>query len=88
MPRTDVELLERGSLPYYNRNMLSGIEFLIDQESKNRGMKALLGATRWNQYFYHWPVALAALRQLWEMGRVSELKSPFYEPFEKPINRV
>lgn len=44
-----------------------------------------MGATRWNQYRAHWPVVLDALRQLWEVGKVSELKSPFYELLEKPV---
>jgi hypothetical protein len=64
--------------------MLTGIEFFLNDEWKNRTMHALLGASRWNQYVINWPVTLAALRRLWEMGRVSELKSPFYEAFEKP----
>jgi hypothetical protein len=35
----------------------------------------------------NWPMILEALRRLWEMGRVSALQSPFYEPFEKPTNK-
>jgi hypothetical protein len=38
-----------------------------------------------NQYVTNWPVVLDALRQLWEVGKVSQLKSSFYEPVEKPI---
>lgn len=43
-------------------------------------------STRYKDYFEYvenWPIALDALRKLWEMGKVSELKTPFYEPFEK-----
>lgn len=63
--------------------MLTGIP--LDAEWKNRVVRGVFGATRWNQYISNWPVVLDALRQLWEMGKVSELKSPFYEPVEKPI---
>ena len=49
-------------------------------------IKNLFGAVRMNQYRTNWPIVLAALRQLWETGKVSELKSPFYEPVEKPVN--
>jgi hypothetical protein len=47
-------------------------------------VKNLFGALRMNQYRTNWPIVLAALRQLWEMGKVSELKSPYYELVEKP----
>jgi hypothetical protein len=56
----------------------------LDAELQNRLVGGLFGATRWNKYRAHWPVVLDALRQLWEVGKVSELKSPFYEPVEKP----
>jgi hypothetical protein len=48
-------------------------------------VQRLFRATRWNQYTANWPVVLDALIRLWKMGKVSELKSPFYEPVEKPI---
>jgi hypothetical protein len=47
-------------------------------------VKNLFGALRMNQYRTNWPIVMAALRQLWEMGKVSELKSPYYELVEKP----
>lgn len=47
----------------------------------------LFGLARWNQYVSNWSVALDALRRLWETGKVSELKSPFFEPLEKPANK-
>jgi len=47
-------------------------------------VKNLLGALRMNEYRTNWPIVLAALRQLWEGGKVSELKSPFYEPVKRP----
>ena len=55
-----------------------------DEWMSHSHVKALFSATRWNQYVENWPVALAALRHLWEKGRVSELKSPYYEQFDKP----
>ena len=61
--------------------MFTGI--FVDAQSKNRAVRGIFGATRWNQYRANWPVVLDALRQLWQAGKVSELKSPFYEMVEK-----
>jgi hypothetical protein len=47
-------------------------------------MKGLFDAVRMNQFVSNWPVVLAALRQLWEVGKVSELKTSLYEPVKKP----
>jgi len=63
--------------------MLTGL-FSLGDEGQSRVVKGLFGAARWNQYRTNWPVALDALRRLWETGRVSELKTPFCEPVEKP----
>jgi hypothetical protein len=62
--------------------MLTG--FIFGEESHRRMVGGLFRATHWNQYRENWPVVLNALHRLWEMGKVSELKSPFYEPVEKP----
>ena len=65
--------------------MLTGITGIpFDNESRARMVRSLFGATRWNRYVANWPVVLDALHQLWEAGKVSELKSPFYEPVKKP----
>ena len=56
--------------------MLTG--FPIEDQVKN-----LFGALRMNQYITNWPIVLDALRRLWEIGKVSELKTPFYEPFDQ-----
>ena len=56
-----------------------------DDTSERRVVKAIFGATRWNRYASNWSVVLRALRQLWEVGKVSEFQTPFYEPFEKPL---
>ena len=45
--------------------------------------EALFRAIHWNKYVANWSVVLEALRRLWEMGKVSELKTPFYEPFNR-----
>jgi len=37
-----------------------------------------------SQLMTNWPMMVAALRQLWKMGKVSELKTPFYKPLVKP----
>ena len=66
--------------------MLTGFPFREEWQSRS-SVKALFGATRWNQLVTNWTVALDALRRLWETGKVSELKSPFYEPFEKPVHK-
>jgi hypothetical protein len=64
--------------------VLAGFPFSDERISRSK-VKALSLATRWNPYVANWTVALDALRRLWETGKVSELKSPFYEPFEKPV---
>jgi hypothetical protein len=75
--------VESGGFPYYNDIMLTG--FPLDNEPKSRMISGLFGAARWNQYVANWPVVLAALNRLWEVGKVSELKSPFYEPVERLV---
>ena len=35
-----------------------------------------------SRFMPNWSILLDALRHLWEMGKVSELKSPFYEPLK------
>lgn len=40
-----------------------------------------------SQFMTNWPILLKALRRLWAMGKVSELKTPFYAPLEKPANQ-
>jgi hypothetical protein len=57
------------------------------EDWQRRTISGLFRATRWNQYLANWPVVLNALHRLWEMGKVSELRSPFYEPFENPANK-
>ncbi len=66
--------------------MLNGFPFSGELQSR-RTVKGLFSATRWNHYFSNWSVALDELRQLWQMGKVSELKTPFYELFEKPASK-
>ena len=66
--------------------MLTGFSFHDEWMSPSR-IQALFRVTRWNQYVGNWPIVLNALRHLWEIGKVSEFKTPFYEPVEKPINK-
>lgn len=62
--------------------MLTGLPLYPGRQ--NDIMRRILGLARWNPYARNWPIVLEALRELWESGKVSELKSPFYEPFESP----
>jgi hypothetical protein len=55
-----------------------------DQWKSDSMVEGLFDAVRMNQYVSNWPVVLAALRRLWETGRVSQLKSPMYEPVKRP----
>ena len=55
----------------YNWSMLTG---LSKEDHEN-----LLGILRMNQYVANWPILLDALRHLWEIGKASELKTPFYD---------
>ncbi|HEX9385678.1 MAG TPA: hypothetical protein VF918_05115 [Anaerolineales bacterium] len=52
-----------------------------------KDISGMVRMNQYNQYMRHWPIVLKALRRLWELGKVSELKSPFYEPVEKPANK-
>lgn len=64
--------------------MLTG--FPLADEQKNMFLR-ILEAMRWNQYGQYkanWPIVLKALRYLWEMGKITRLDTPFFEPFEKP----
>ena len=72
---------------YYNKNMFTGLISgpVFGEEGQRRMVQRLFRATRWNQYTANWPVVLDALIRLWKMGKVSELKSPFYEPIEQPV---
>ncbi len=40
-----------------------------------------------SQLMTNWPIRLKALRRLWEMGKISELKSPFYVSLKKNRNQ-
>ena len=66
--------------------MLTGLP-LGDMWKNLTVMERLVRATRWNQYASHWPVTLSALRRLWEVGKTSELKSPFYEPIVSSVKK-
>ena len=65
--------------------MLTG--FPLGDERQSHSIEALFGAVRWNEYVANWPIVLDALRQLWKLGKVSELKTPYFESFEKPANK-
>jgi hypothetical protein len=59
----------------------------LGPDRQDRVIRAIFGMARWNPYARNWPVVLEALRQLWEKGKVSELKSPFYEPLGTSANK-
>ena len=74
--------------------MHSGFFFHEDREwMSNRAhdlfevMRKTRATQQWMQYVSNWPIALNALRQLWEQGRVSQLKSPFWESPKKSTNQ-
>jgi hypothetical protein len=69
----------------YNGGMFTG--FPVSDTSNSHLVKNLFGAVRMNEYRRNWPIVLAALRQLWETGKVSELKSPFYEPVKRSTDQ-
>jgi hypothetical protein len=77
-----------------NRDMRNGIFFYEDQEWAFQRVRDVFEMNRrarttqqWLRYVSHWPIALKALRRLWEMGTVSEMKSPFWEPSQKRSNQ-
>lgn len=57
--------------------------FPMSDDLKAPFVDGLLAAMRMNQYRINWPVLLAALRRLWETGKVSQFKTPYYEPLPK-----
>jgi hypothetical protein len=67
--------------------MLIGYPFSLDQKSQRYMFKRVLDVARWSLFVSNWSIALNALRQLWESGKASEFKTPFYEPVEKPVDR-
>jgi hypothetical protein len=74
--------------------MRSGFFLYDDQEWMLKNVLRVFEYTRrarltkqWIRYESNWPIALKALRQLWETGRVSELKSPFWESLPGPANK-
>lgn len=50
-------------------------------------MRKMRDMQEWNQYIINWPIALDALRKLWETGKVFQLKSPLYEPLKKAADK-
>lgn len=46
-------------------------------------LRNLSHSYEWSQYVANWPITLKALRKLWELGKVSQLKTPFYDPLKK-----
>jgi hypothetical protein len=82
-PLNDEWKSDRRAKGLFGKDMLTRIP--LDAEWTSHVVRGIFGATRWNQYRSNWPVVLDVLRQLWEAGKVSELKSPFYEPVEKPV---
>jgi len=89
MLRNFPQLGERDAIQtlYYNMNVFPGVSLFLSHQSESRAAKGLLGLARWNGYVFNWPIVLKALRWLWEMGKSSELKSPFYEPVEQQANK-
>ena len=50
-------------------------------------MRSYRTTQQWIRHEANWPITLKALRQLWETGKVSELKSPFWESLQKPAKK-
>ena len=80
------EYLASNYRAHYNRGMLTGFPFQDAWMSPSH-VSALFRAAHWNRYVENWSVALDALRRLWQLGKVSELKSPYYEPIKKRANQ-
>jgi len=67
--------------------MLTGFHFGDEWQSRMGRDIFIFGMARWNPYVSNWPIVLDALRHLWETGKASELKSPYFEPIEKPAKK-
>ncbi|HEX9385673.1 MAG TPA: sigma factor-like helix-turn-helix DNA-binding protein [Anaerolineales bacterium] len=71
--------------------LLDGQAYTLEEVGRKMGVTRervrQIEAQALSRFMTNWPIILDALRRLWEMGKVSELKSPFYEPIEKPANQ-
>ena len=85
MPPREVRILQ---LRY---GLLDGQAYTLEEVGRKMGVTRervrQIEAQALSRFMTNWPIILDALRRLWEMGKVSELKSPFYEPIEKPANK-
>jgi len=85
LPPREVRILQ---LRY---GLLDGQVYTLEEVGRKIGVTRervrQIEAQALNRFMTNWPIILDVLRHLWEMGKVSELKSPFYEPFEKPVNK-
>ena len=71
--------------------LLDGQAYTLEEVGRKMGVTRervrQIEAQALSRFMTNWPIILDALRRLWETGKVSELKSPFYEPIEKPANK-
>jgi len=69
-----------GAVVYYNEDM--PVRFFIVHQLKSRWAP---GNTRTGR-MKDPPILLNDFRRIWEIGTVTELETPFYEPFDKTKN--
>jgi hypothetical protein len=85
LPPREVRILQ---LRY---GLLDGQAYTLEEVGRKIGVTRervrQIEAQAFSRFMTNWPIILDALRHLWKMGKVSELKSPFYEPIEKPLNK-
>ena len=71
--------------------MLDGQAYTLEEVGGKMGVTRArvrqIEAQALSRFMPNWPILLDALRHLWEIGKVSELKSPFYAPVEKPAKK-
>lgn len=71
-----------GAVVYYNGDM--PVRFSIVHELKSRWAPGNV----WTGRMKDRPILLNDLRRMWEIGTVTELQTPFYEPFDKTKNAL
>ena len=81
LPPREVRILQ------LRHGLLDGQAYTLEEVERKMGVTRervhQIEAQALSRLMTNWPILLDALLRLWEMGKASELKTLFYESFEK-----